>query len=467
MYEQRALALLRQLRGRSVAGWHIDDLIRHGKSAAVFHARNANRAAALKIFDPELVARYGERTQLTRIHRELSLRGRHHPHLVEIYDGGQCSATNYLFLVMQHVPGDPLSNHITTLERSRIRPLLQQVASAAKFLEDIHLVHRDIKPDNIVIDPDTHAATLLDFGVLRPINAQSTATDDDDVKNFIGTLQYSPPEFLLREEEDSLDGWRAVTFYQLGAVLHDLIERQPIFADSTDPYARLVIAVQNTTPTFTATDMPDSVNLARNCLVKSLATRLRLVTWNDFLRPPATLSTASLARQRIAQARQRNASPPAPGPDWQRRWHASQIHRELVHNVTVWLRQWCVSQDLLPAVAVLPPVASGTVDLTFGLHFRPASATNLRHHLLLQFEVRVHDYSIRAVEILADAMISTSSSFLPDRRPYSVYRGVATESNLHPVFENIVYPVFELATRESAQLGRIDIATLLDPDAEP
>ena len=259
MYEQRALALLHQLRGRSVAGWHIDDLIRHGKSAAVFRARNADRAAALKIFDPELVARYGERTQLARIHRELSLRGRHHPHLVEIYDGGQCSATNHLFLVMQHVPGDPLSNHITTLERTRIRPLLQQVASAAKFLEDIHLVHRDIKPDNIVIDPDTQTATLLDFGVLRPINAQSTATDDDDVKNFIGTLQYSPPEFLLREEEDSLDGWRAVTFYQLGAVLHDLIERQPIFADSTDPYARLVNAVQDTTPTFAATDMPHSI----------------------------------------------------------------------------------------------------------------------------------------------------------------------------------------------------------------
>lgn len=467
MYERRALDLLDQLRGRSVAGWHIDDLIRHGKSAAVFHAHNADRAAALKIFDPELVARYGERTQLTRIHRELSLRGRHHPHLVEIYDGGRCSATNHLFLVMQHVPGQPLSNHITTFERTRIRLLLQQIASAAKFLEDIHLVHRDIKPDNIVIDPDTRAATLLDFGVLRPINAQSTATDDDDVKHFIGTLQYSPPEFLLRQEEDSLEGWRAVTFYQLGAVLHDLIERQPIFADSTDPYARLVNAVQSTSPTFTATDIPASVNLARNCLVKSPATRLRLVSWNDFLRPLATHSTAALARQRIAQARQRIASPPAPNHEWQRRWQASQIDRELVNNIAVWLRQWCVSQELLPSVAVLPPVASGATDLTFGLHFRPAPATGLRHHLLLQFEVRVHDYSIRALELLADAMLSTSSSFLPDRRPYSVYRGVATESNLRPVFENTVYPVFEVATRESAQPGRIDMATLLAPDAEP
>ena len=231
MYEQRAHALLEELRGHCVGGWQIQDLIRHGKSAAVFTAHQSPRTAALKIFDPELVARYGELTQLTRIHRELSLRDRHHPNLVDIYDGGRCPATGYHFLVMEYLAGDPLSMHIPTLPRPRIAVLLRQVASAAKFLEDNELVHRDIKPDNIVIDTTTGDATLLDLGVLRPINSDSTATDDDEVQHFLGTLQYSPPEFLLREEEDTVEGWRAVTFYQLGAVLHDLIERRPIFAD--------------------------------------------------------------------------------------------------------------------------------------------------------------------------------------------------------------------------------------------
>ena len=278
MYEQRALDLLHQLRGRSVGGWRIQELIRHGKSAAVFRANKSQHIAALKIFDPELVARYGELTQLTRILTELTLRGLRHRHLVQIYDGGQCPATNHLFLVMQHVTGQPLSTLLTTFPRARIPALLQQIASATRFLEDNGLAHRDIKPDNIVVDATTDHATLLDLGVLRAISSQSNATDGDDVPHFVGTLQYSPPEFLLREEEDTLEGWRAVTFYQLGAVLHDLVERRPIFTEFTDPYARLVNAVQHTQPTFQATDVPDLVHLAQNCLVKSPTSRRKMST---------------------------------------------------------------------------------------------------------------------------------------------------------------------------------------------
>jgi serine/threonine protein kinase len=66
---------------------------------------------------------------------------------------------------------------------------------------------------------------LLDLGVLRPI-AGSTLTDANGIQAFVGTLQYSSPEFLLRQEEESLDGWRSLTFYQIGGVLHDLIMRR-------------------------------------------------------------------------------------------------------------------------------------------------------------------------------------------------------------------------------------------------
>jgi len=75
---------------------------------------------------------------------------------------------------------------------------------------------------------------LLDFGVLRPIGKPGL-TDGTGHRSFIGTLQYSSPEFLLRKEEDSLLGWRAVTIYQIGGVLHDLVIRRPLFADFADP----------------------------------------------------------------------------------------------------------------------------------------------------------------------------------------------------------------------------------------
>ena len=461
MHEQRALDLLQQLSGHSVGGWQIEDLIRHGKSAAVFRARNSERTAALKIFDPELVARYGELTQLTRINRELALRGRHHPHLVEILDGGKCPTTNYLFLVMQHVSGQPLSQVLTSLQRTQIPEVLQKIACAAKFLEDNMQVHRDIKPDNIVVSLATGSATLLDLGVLRPISSRSSETDADDVYHFVGTLQYSPPEFLLREEEDTLEGWRAVTFYQLGAVLHDLIERRPIFACFRDPYARLVNAVQHTQPTFHATDVPDLVHLAKNCLVKSPDSRLQLVSWDDFLSPRPVNSPGLSARQRIAQARQRPALPLNAEQDWQVRWEAARRCRELALDVEMWLRQWCVGQNLLPAVEISTSVAPTTMAPTIELHFRPDALSGLRHHLLVHIQIRVVDISVSAVECLTDATLGSTQEFTSDRQLISVYRGIATESALQPIFENVIYLAFDLATRGSAQPGRINVEPLL------
>lgn len=466
MYEQRALELLDQLRGRAVSRWHVEALIHYGKSAAVFRAHDTHRTAALKIFDPELVARYGELTQLTRIQRELSLRGRQHPNLVEIYDGGRCPSTNHHFLVMQHLAGQPLSAHIDTLQRARIPTVLHQVASAAKFLEDHQLVHRDIKPDNIVVHPQTGDATLLDLGVLRPINAQSTVTDDADVHHFVGTLQYSPPEFLLREEADTLEGWRAVTFYQLGAVLHDLLERRPIFADSRDPYARLVNAVQHASPIFASTDLLDLVHLARNCLVKSPDTRLQLVNWDDFRQREATSSRGLLAKQRIAQVRQRTAASPGTQEYRQHRWAVSLQYRRLAQSIELWLRQWCIAQDDLPPIEVTASVGVGNTICGLDLHFRPAPANRLNHHLLIYIEVRVIDLSINAVELLAAAILSTSPVLPADRRAVSVYRGVATERDLRPVFENTVYPVLELAIRDAARPGRIGVVSPPTQDEE-
>ena len=143
---------------------------------------------------------------------------------------------------------------------------------------------------------------LLDLGVIRAISNPGD-TDDDDAKELrFGTLQYSPPEFLLRTEEDSINGWRAVTFYQLGAVLHDLIERRTIFSHALDPYARLVNAVQQDKPDITATDIPsDLISLAERCLVKNPTARLELVSWSDFETIPSQSAPRESAREKIRQ----------------------------------------------------------------------------------------------------------------------------------------------------------------------
>src|SRR5205823_3874856 len=96
------------------------------------------------------------------------------------------------------------------------------------------------------------------------------------------------------------EGWRSLTFYQLGGVLHDLIMRRALFADFVHPYARLVNAVQHVTPEIQNSAIPQHlVELARCCLVKNWKTRLRLVDWSSFAAVPESLSQVGSAKQRV------------------------------------------------------------------------------------------------------------------------------------------------------------------------
>jgi serine/threonine-protein kinase RIO1 len=87
MDKQRAAKMSAELLGKTVGGWLIQKYINHGKSAVVFLAQRSGQEAALKIFDPEIVERYGRDVQLKRINRELSLVGKSHPNLAAIYAG--------------------------------------------------------------------------------------------------------------------------------------------------------------------------------------------------------------------------------------------------------------------------------------------------------------------------------------------------------------------------------------------
>jgi serine/threonine protein kinase len=167
------------------------------------------------------------------------------------------------------------------------------------------MAHRDIKPDNIVISPNFQKAILLDLGVLLLFTASEVA-DAGTGDQFLGTTRYSPPEYVMREEEDTELGWRAVTFYQLGAVLHDLVMRRPIFGEITGPAARLIEAVRSSRPVIDAEGVPAPLlALARNCLQKNWRLRLELVRWEHFNEAPAPTQVAEVKeriRRRLAHA---------------------------------------------------------------------------------------------------------------------------------------------------------------------
>ncbi|MBU9558861.1 protein kinase domain-containing protein [Burkholderia multivorans] len=271
------------LAGGPVAGWELIERISHGKSAVVIRGRRGQANAAVKIFHPGLIEQYGRDAQVIRVSRERDLIEKSHPNIVRILDAGACEATGHLFVAMEVAAGQPLSKLLALIPRTNIYILIEQLARAARQLENWGLTHRDIKPDNIHVANDLSSLTLLDFGVLKP-HGDDSATSLQASKAFIGTHQYSPPEMIHGREEDTLDGWKAITFYQIGAVLHDLIARAAIFSYATHRHADLVAAIDNDKVTVTADDVdPHLCNLATRCLVKLPKDRLELVRWEDFM----------------------------------------------------------------------------------------------------------------------------------------------------------------------------------------
>ncbi|PPT61825.1 hypothetical protein XarbCFBP8150_20850 [Xanthomonas arboricola] len=275
----QAMLLRKELEGKKVGGWLIDGCFGHGKSAVVMKGFQDSEIAAIKVFHPELVERFGKETQLERIRRETSLVGVYHQNVISIIDGGECPNSGHLYVAMEALPWKNLKERLSEISVTHARSLLEQLAAAAKFLEDRGLAHRDIKPENIAVSEDLTALKLLDLGVIRPFGVGGLT--DLDARVFIGTLRYSSPEFLDREELDTEEGWRALTFYQIGAVLHDMLMHKEIFEKYSEPFALLVNAVKSVNPEVYGSDV-ELVRICRNCLVKDPIARLEIVNWEQF-----------------------------------------------------------------------------------------------------------------------------------------------------------------------------------------
>ena len=122
---------------------------------------------------------------------------------------------------------------------------------------------------------DSGDIILMDLGVLKLIGAKSFS--DEEEKAFVGTLRYAPPEFLTRIEKDTVDGWRAINLYQIGATLHDIIMRKELFIDKT-PYTNLVIAIKDDNPVISNNEYPfELLQLTRDMLGKDWQKRIKLI----------------------------------------------------------------------------------------------------------------------------------------------------------------------------------------------
>ena len=264
-----------------------------GGSAAVYVAARRDLQFALKVYAPELLQGENAGAELRRIDLQRSLLGHSCKFLVEfnqiVRDEHGC------FIEMGYLPWASLKDVVVTVPEAAVPALFDQLVEAVRFLESRSIVHRDIKPENILVSPDFSELRLIDLGVARGADTEDDsddATDQGHRRPFIATAQYSSPEYLFRLQSPSPQMWAALTYYQVGAVLHDLLIRRPLFDDAakTDNKHIVSMAVLRQQPDVSgaAPQHLALAALAADCLVKDPDLRLRLVSWDRFVSPRLT-----------------------------------------------------------------------------------------------------------------------------------------------------------------------------------
>jgi len=214
--------------GHVVAGFRVVSMIGEGATGTVYLADEptGDRKVALKLLTPDLAR--DERFR-RRFLRETELAAKlDHPNVVRTLASGNEDGT--LYLAMEYVEGRDLRDVLRRegrLEPDRAVGVLTQVAAALDTAHEAGLVHRDVKPANVLISTrrDGDRAYVCDFGLARHISSASSLTTDS---GFVGTIDYVPPEQV---EGGQIDGRADV--YSLGCVLFEcLAGTRPFDRDS-------------------------------------------------------------------------------------------------------------------------------------------------------------------------------------------------------------------------------------------
>ncbi|HYT82434.1 MAG TPA: serine/threonine-protein kinase [Gemmatimonadales bacterium] len=283
--------------GSALAGQYaVEREVGRGGMATVFLAQDLkhHRQVAIKVLHAELASALGAERFLKEIETAARLQ---HPHILPLYDSG--SAAGFLYYVMPFVEGESLRDR---LERERQLPLedalkiTSEVASALAYAHGHGVVHRDMKPENIMLSGGS--AVVADFGIARAISAadQSHLTQTGTV---VGTPTYMSPEQATGSAE--IDG--RSDQYSLACVLYEMVVGQPPF---TGPTPQAVMARHSldmvSPPSIVRNTIPDAVEDAiLRALSKVPADRYPTVAL--FAEALARPSPATGAKRRLTQAR--------------------------------------------------------------------------------------------------------------------------------------------------------------------
>ena len=247
----------------------IEREIGSGGMATVYLAEDVKheRKVAVKVLRPELAAALGSE----RFHQEIKIAAQlHHPHILQLYDSGE--ADGFLYYVMPYEEGQSLREKLARegeLPVPEAVRILHDVVDALTHAHKHNVVHRDIKPDNVMLS-DRHAL-VTDFGVAKAVSEATGRQKLTTEGVALGTPAYMAPEQAAADPH--ID--HRADIYAVGAVAYELLTGRPPFTGTTQQELLAAHVTQSPDPVtkYRESVPPALEQLVMKCLEKKAADR--------------------------------------------------------------------------------------------------------------------------------------------------------------------------------------------------